>query len=445
MLTEFDQFIQDKELILPQEKILLGISGGIDSMVMLHLFQCFEKYEIAVAHCNFGLREVDSDKDAKFVINYCEQNNIPVHVKNFTTKSYANQHGISIQMAARDLRYNWFNEIAKENKYDKIGVAQHLDDQVETLFINLMRGTGISGIHGILPIRGNLIRPLMFTNRLNIECYQIKHKIPYREDQSNMSDKYMRNYIRHNITPHFEKLTSQFANKINENVAHFREVESFYKSTLNENLQRISYKKRNLLYVDLAELKKLHAPELHVRELLSLKNFNTDAIRKVSSQIGNPTSGKVFESTTHSLLIDRQHLIIQKKILKQKENEYLIKKGESIFEPLRLKTESIKQGLTSLKTAFNEAMFDEEKLNFPLILRRWKPSDSFVPFGMKGRKKLSDFFIDNKVSKFDKEAAWVLQSGNDIIWVVGYRTDNRYKIENKTKNIYKFTLSYGNN
>ncbi len=444
MILQFEHFIHQHHLFKKDDTILIAVSGGIDSMVLLQLFQVYAKNKIAVAHCNFNLRGKESMQDEVFVVEYCNSNSIDVYSKSFDTTVYAKEQGISIQMAARDLRFNWFQEIAKENNFNKIALAQHLDDQVETFFINLIRGTGISGIHGILPINGDLIRPLLFTDRKEIDKYQTENNIPFREDQSNKSEKYIRNYIRHNISPEFESIAPNFAFKLNENIEHFRDVESFYKSNIERNLSQITIHKGDETIVNLPALKKLGSTKLHIRELLFEKGFNTDTINKVYLLINNPTSGKVFESATHEILFHREQMIIRKK-LEKTHSEYLINTDEDIDKPIRLICEQIENNLDSYKTSPDIALFDFNKLVFPLVLRKWKEADSFIPHGMNGRKKLSDLFIDNKLSNFEKDEVWILQSGGDIIWIIGHRVDNRYRVTKKTKTIFKIKQAHGNN
>lgn len=444
MLNRFNQFIKNKELITNQESIILAVSGGIDSMVMLHLFEKQLSFKFVVAHCNFNLRGEESNLDELLVQNYCKDNNIQFHSKSFDTTKYANKHGISIQMAARDLRYDWFEQLAQEYKHSKIALAQHLDDQAETFFINLVRGTGIAGIHGILPINGKLIRPLLFTIRQEIEVYQQEYSVPYREDQSNKSDKYVRNNIRHNILPKFEEIAPKFSQKLDSNINNFREVELFYKKTIQNNLHKIIHHEESQISINIDDLIALEFIELHLRELLIEYNFNNDTIYKVYLQVKNPISGKQFESDTHNLLINRSQIIIQKK--KNSDfNVYHINEGENIIFPINIVSNTIKGDKTPLKTKANIALLDRDKLAFPLTLRKWRKSDYFHPLGMSGRKKLSDFFIDNKISLFQKSEVWVLLNGNEIVWIVGHRIDNNYRISNNTQNIFKLTLQDGTN
>ena len=444
MLKAFEKYIKEKKLIDSNETVLVAVSGGIDSMVMLDLFQKANTNKIIVAHCNFNLRGKEANKDEAFVREYCLKNKIDFYIKNCNTTEYAKTNGISIQMAARDLRYAWFEELAKENSISKIALAQHLDDQVETFFINLIRGTGISGIHGILPINGKLIRPLLFADRKMIQQYQIDYKLAYREDESNKSDKYLRNFIRHNISPQFDQLSPQFAFTLDKNIARFKEVEDFYKTTIHNNLEHLITEKDSQLFIDIKKLNYLEYPELHIRELLTEKGFNTDTINKVYQLLSHPISGKYFDSETHVLLFNRNQIIIREKQNKIHE-EYLINKDENISNPISITLKQISNNLDSYKTPSNIAYFDFDKLKFPLKLRKWKETDSFIPFGMTGRKKLSDFFIDNKLSNFEKEDLWILESANDIVWILGYRTDNRYRITKNTKHIYKITFENCNN
>ena len=444
MQKAFENYIREKKLVTSNETVLVAVSGGIDSMVMLDLFQKSDKFDLVVAHCNFMLRGEESNKDELFIREYCKKNKLDLFVKSFDTIAFANEKGISIQMAARDLRYTWFEELAQENSISKIALAQHLDDQVETFFINLIRGTGISGIHGILPINGNLIRPLLFADRKMILQYQIENNITFREDESNNSDKYLRNFIRHNISPQFEQLSPQFAFKLDKNIARFKEVEDFYKTSIHNNLKQLSTEKNHQLFIDIEKLNSLEYPELHIREMLTEKGFNTDTINKVYQLLSQPISGKYFNSETHELLFNRNQIIIRKKQNKN-QAKYLINIGENITNPFNISLEQIDNNLDSYKGKPNIAFLDFDKLIFPLKLRKWKKSDSFIPFGMTGRKKLSDFFIDKKLSNFEKEDIWILESGDEIVWILGHRTDNRYRITKNTKHIYKITFDNGNN
>jgi len=444
MLSQFKTFISEHNLIEPQDKILVAVSAGIDSMVLLHLFQLYAKNSFAVAHCNFNLRGKESDKDESFITEYCNKQNIQIFTIRFDTKSYAKKNGISTQMAARDLRYAWFQKIAKENFFSKIALAQHLDDQVETFFINLIRGTGLAGIHGILPIKGNLIRPLMFTNRNAINDFQISNSIPYREDLSNNSDEYLRNAIRHHIFPKFVELSPHFSYKLNDNIQHFREVEYFYKSVIQNNLNKIQSSNNKYLTLDINKLLQLEASKLHLKEFLLEKGFTMDSINKVYQNIKKPISGKRFFSKDFELLIDRSKIFIRRRN-KNNNETYLLYKGENIIDPIAMNFETILNDIDHYKTPSHTALFDLDKLEFPLVLRHWKESDYFFPLNMKGKKKLSDYFINNKFSNFEKEECWILQSGKDIIWIVGHRTDNRYKVTKKTKHIYKINIDNGTN
>lgn len=444
MQLQFKNFIKQHKLINTDEAILVAVSGGVDSMVMLHLFQEISNHHIVVAHCNFNLRGSESDSDEFLVKEYCKNNRLQFLTKSFDTIAFANDNGISIQMAARDLRYAWFHKIAKQHSLSKIAIAQHIDDQVETFFINLIRGTGISGIHGILPIKGNLIRPLLFADRKMIQEYQTKNNIPFREDESNKSDKYMRNFIRHNISPQFENLSQNFAFKLDENISRFREVEDFYKLTIQKNLKVVTTTINNNIIIDIEKLNSLDFIELHLRELMSDKGFSADTISKVYQQLYKPISGKSFESETYELLFNRKQVIIRKKKASVL-SEYFINKDEIISTPINLQSELLENNISSYTTPSSIAYFDYEKLTFPLKLRKWKNADSFVPFGMKGRKKLSDYFIDNKVSNFEKADTWILLSGDEIIWIIGHRTDNRYRITKNAKHIYKITFDNGSN
>ena len=341
-------------------------------------------------------------------------------------------------MAARELRYQWFEKIALENQFEKIALAQHLDDQTETFLINLIRGTGIAGLHGILPKNNKLIRPLLFADRKMIINYQQNNNIPFREDSSNSSNKYLRNFIRHNISPLFEKLSPGFSFRMDRNIKNLRDVEAIYKQSLNSKIKELIIEQANTYKINIEQIKQTEFPEIYLKEILFRFDFNPDTIYKVYEMLNDPQSGKIFENAKYHLLIDRTEIIITKQTNKVPEkDDYKISEGENIEHPIKLTANRLNTPPKNLVTDKNTAIFDADKLKFPLTLRKWKKGDYFYPFGMQGKKKLSDFFINHKLSLKEKEKIWILESGEDIIWIIGYRTDNRYRINKNTKRIYK--------
>lgn len=435
MLQSFQSYIQKENLFLSSDKILLTVSGGIDSMLMCELFHK-AGFKFGIAHYNFQLRAEESDGDETFVATLAEKYNIPFHSTTFKTSAFAIKNKLSIQIAARQLRYLWFEEIREHFNYKYIATAHHQDDSIETFFINLIRGTGISGLHGILPKQGNIIRPLLFTTKNEIEGYSKQHKLKYREDSSNASDKYVRNKIRHHIIPVLKELNSSLESTINNNIQHLRDVELIYKNDIENKRSKIVKKEKNNVFISIEKLKKLKPLSTYLYEFLKPYNFNASTVDEIISAIDG-VSGKQFLSASHRLVKDRKFLIIEKlKVeslkLKVEENQ-----NDASTDDLRLKFSKFsKTSNFKLSTSNLTAALDFDKLEFPLEIRKWKKGDVFYPLGMKGKKKLSDFFIDKKLSVNQKENTWLLTSTGDIVWIIGQRIDERFRITDKTKKIY---------
>lgn len=442
MLESFLKYVQQEELGSPNEKLLLGISGGIDSMVMLDLFKKAD-FNFSIAHCNFKLRNKESDVDEKFVEEYAKQNNIDIFVKKFSTEEYAEEKKISIQMAARELRINWFYELIDKHKLSSYATAHHRDDQAETFFINLLRGTGIAGLHGILPKHGRLIHPMMFSTRDEIVQYANDENIKFREDSSNKQTKYLRNKIRHQIIPSFNDVTPDFSKIMAKNVKRIEATERIYKKEISRIANTIFKKNKDKTYqICISELDKLDDADVYLIEMISGFNFNfSDAEDMIKSINSEP--GKVFHSATHRITRDREYFFIELKNENSiDKNEYLIDKTEKeITEPLMLSCESF--NITAdfkINPYRNIGFFDLQKLSFPLKIRRWNKGDFFYPLGLNHKKLLSDFFTDNKFSLHEKENLWLLTSGEDIIWIIGHRIDNRFKITKYTSQIFKVSI-----
>lgn len=449
MLKEFKTFISDQNLFKTNDKILLAVSGGIDSVVMSELFHR-AGYAFGIAHCNFGLRGMESDADETFVEKLAGKYKVPFYAKRFLTTKDAKEKGISIQMAARELRYQWFEEIRVKEKYHSIATAHHLDDQVETFFINLLRSTGIAGFHGILPRQGNLVRPLLFTYRESIEGFARKYKLIFREDSSNLKTKYLRNKIRHEVIPIFRELNPAFPNILTETILRMRETEIIFRNVIEEARKKIIRKDKNGTHIRIEDLKKLTPVDIYAFELLSPFGFNEAVIRDILHS-HDDSSGKFFYSSTHRLIKNREELILNP--LPGKEESSLKNAGISIPEnkkeirkPIHLsftKTATIKRFV--IDPSKEVANLDLRKIMFPLILRRWKKGDSFYPFGMNKKKKLSDYFIDSKLSIPEKENTWLLCSGTHILWIVGYRIDHRFRVTSQTKEVFQVRWLKGKN
>ncbi|MEA3445905.1 MAG: tRNA lysidine(34) synthetase TilS [Bacteroidota bacterium] len=434
MLKNFQDFINDKELFESNETILLAVSGGIDSVVMLDLMNS-AGYSFAIGHCNFNLRSKESDGDEELVSSLAEKYDAAFHNISFGTKEYANENGISIQMAARELRLKWFEEIRQTNGYGKIALAHHRNDEIETFFINLSRGTGIRGLTGMKAKNHHIIRPLLFAGRKEIGDYCENHDLSYREDSSNAKQEYYRNKIRHSIVPVFRDLNPRFSLNMSENIERLRQVEQIFHQAITEAYERCTTRKNNEVYFSISELKKLDPLSTYLFEFIREFNFTNSDLPEIMTSLDG-SSGKMFYSPTHRILKDREHLIITILGANDRHNYYIDRGTEEIDKPLHLCFELVK------KTEFGEinkspayAYLDYDKLNFPLILRRWKNGEYFMPFGMEHLKKLSDFFIDQKMSIIEKEKIWILASNEHPVWITGRRIDNRYKIDEKTENI----------
>lgn len=442
MLKSFQSYIEQQKLFSQKEKILLTVSGGMDSVVMCELFH-LTGIKFGIAHCNFQLRGKESDGDDAFVKALAKKYKVEFHSIKFDTSSFAKKNKLSTQIAARQLRYTWFEEIKNEFKYKYIATAHHQDDSIETFFINIIRGTSISGLHGILPKQGNIIRPLLFTNKNEIIAFVKKHKLNYREDSSNASDKYVRNKIRHQVIPLLKELNPNLENTITNNIQHLRDVESIYKRDIENKRSQVVT--GNTISIEL--LKKLNPISTYLFEFLKPYHFNAATIEEINSAL-TAESGKQFFSDTHRLIKDRNFLIVEEKSQKSNPDSYRgksqkVKKNqkEIIIDGSKLTfNKSEKTFNFKLSTLNSVVQLDYDKLEFPLEIRKWQIGDVFYPLGMKGKKKLSDFFIDKKLPIQKKENIWLLTSNKKIVWVIGQRIDDRFKITDSTKNIYLVKL-----
>ncbi len=440
MQERFIEFINSEKLFTQHDKILLGISGGVDSMVMLSLF-LKNGYQIGVAHCNFGLREKESDNDQLFVEDECKKNNIPFHTKLFDTNSYSKERGISLQMAARDLRYSWFENLLTKNNYSYIAIAHNKNDLAETFLINLIRGTGIRGLTGIKSKIRNIVRPLLFACRHEILEYSAKYKISFREDSSNRDIKYKRNMIRHKIIPEFEKISDSFINSIYETSGRLKDVETIFTETIENRFDNICTETGLEYRIKIKPLLSLDPLPSYLFEFLRRWNFPKALIPDIIASL-KASPGKQFYSATHRIVKDRNYLIVTP-LPSEISNRYYIEEGvNEISHPLKLKITIINNHSGFIITGNPKtAYLDLNKLHFPLIIRKWQKGDYFQPLGLSGLKKVSDFFIDNKFSLIEKEKTWLMLSGNRLIWIIGHRIDDRFKITGTTKEILVLEIS----
>jgi len=442
-VNDLTRFIASVKLFSRTDTILLAVSGGIDSTVMAHLFRQ-AKFRFAIAHCNFGLRGRDSDDDAEFVRQLAHDLDARYFTVKFDTQAVSSERGISIQMAARDLRYEWFGKIRQENGLDWIATAHHLDDQAETFLMNLIRGTGIAGLHGIPVKNGMIIRPLMFAFRRDIAEFAAQNKISFRTDHSNSEIKYLRNKIRHEVIPLLSTINPEFVHGLTDTISRIREFERLGNSTLDEWRRLVLINGVHDKTVEIKRLLQVSPVEQYAWALLSPFGFNETQVSNILCCLEKEES-KVFNSPTHRLVKDRGHLVISS--AGPHEDEKPLKIGsftrrKRISRPVPLVFQRIKDVANyEIPVGRNAASMDFDKLRFPLVVRRWHEGDTFFPLGMKKRKKLSDFFIDQKFSLTEKERTWLVCSGHDIVWIIGHRIDHRYRITLATREILSVMTS----
>ncbi|MFC2090291.1 tRNA lysidine(34) synthetase TilS [Bacteroidota bacterium] len=439
MEAKFSDFIKVNSLCDSFQQVMLAVSGGIDSVVMADLFSR-SGYSFIILHCNFMLRGAESDGDEAFVRSLAAKYDAPVFVKHFETEAYAEENGISIQMAARKLRYDWFDEAGRQQGIERIATAHNLNDSVETILLNLARGTGIRGLTGIPIQTGKYIRPLLFASRNEIQEYAEERNIAYRVDSSNASRKYKRNMIRHDLLPLFEELNPSFLETMNENSRRLKETFQIYRKEVERVRGMLFSEKENHVEISIASLKELSPLSSWLYELFSDYGFSIDQCINIE-KILESDSGKQFISTSYRLYKDRNYLLLYR-IEDSAFDRYYIDSPESkAVLPFAMDIEILdKDTLGTLPDDPSIACLDLDKLNFPLTIRKWQHGDYFFPLGMEQIKKLSDFFIDNKVPVPEKNNTWILTSGKNIVWIMGHRIDNRFKISSATKQILKLQL-----
>ncbi len=441
VLKRIESFLKERCSFNEGQRILVALSGGADSMMLVHVLKGLG-IDVIAAHCNFKLRGAESDKDELFVQEEMKMLGVELVLNSFNTTEYASNHGVSIEMAARELRYNWFNALLKERNLDWIATGHHKDDSIETFFLNLLRGTGIKGLSGINTVSGRVIRPLLCLTRQEVENYCSDNSINYRTDSSNLEMEYTRNKIRNQIVPLFKKINPSFNQTMQDNMCRIKQVEDYVANSINQIKEGMVVEQDDQLLISLRHIDNFIDKELVLFEILQPYGFNGAVVSEIVSTIDHQVSGKQFYSETYRLIKDRQNLIIVPlDISLQQSVFYLDVDVDSIDIPISIKIDkNIDAQSYDIEKNNLVAQFDAELLDFPLTLRKWKQGDQFRPLGMKHFKKLSDFFIDSKFSIKDKEDVWLLLSGDDIIWIVGYRTDDRYKISAKTKKVTRFLL-----
>ncbi len=440
MIEDFKSFIDANNLLNSDDYILLTVSGGADSVAMLDLFSK-TSYKFAIAHCNFKLRGSDSDNDELFVKELAKKYNVEFFSKICLAKEYTLINNVSIEMAARKLRYEWFNQLATAHNFTKIATAHHSDDSVETILINLSRKTGLNGLLGVPVKNKNIIRPLLFTNKKQILAYCETNNLNFRTDKTNFETDFYRNKIRNIIIPEFEKVNPAFSKNVLQTSKNLQLQRSFFENHFEVFVKKCIIFDENTININTKILQKFEPKELFLYEFLKNYGFNFTQI-EVATALINKKSGKIFLSNTHRLIIERESLSVTQ-ITNCKSINYIIKKDTQELtidknKPTELKLRFSKSENIKIEKDTNIGLFDYEKLKFPLTLRKWQKGDYFYPIGMNGkRKKLSDFFKDLKFSQLDKENAWLLESDGKIIWIVKKRLDDRFKITAKTRKILK--------
>ncbi len=433
MFKEFESHINNSFPELLTEKCILACSGGLDSVVLAHLCARL-KIDVELAHCNFQLREEESLDDEKFVKELASELGLMAYVKRFDTETYANQNKLSIQVAARNLRYTWFRQLAGEKNIPYVLTAHHVDDSLETFLINLSRGTGIKGLTGIEERSGILRRPLLRFTRSQIEAYADKFQINWREDSTNKELYYLRNKIRHEITPRLKELHPNFLQNFQVTQKHLKGSASILGSYIRELKSSLFVERKGGWEISVKSLEKLKPNADFLYALFSEYGFTEwDNVRDIL----RATSGKQIRSKSHRLVMDREVLILTRLENEEPSSYYFELNEGEIIEPLSIKIELVPE----MAELTREILYvDKETLNHRLEVRKWKKGDYFYPLGMKGRKLVSKFFKDEKFSALDKEQQWLLFSGDRLVWIIGKRADDRFKVTSETEKILRFQL-----
>lgn len=440
MIHRFLSYLEQNRLH-SKTPVLIGVSGGRDSVVLCDLYHQ-AGIHFAIAHCNFSLRGAESDQDQYFVKNLAKYYQVPFHCIKFATDLEAERTGVSIQMMARDLRMNWFENICKQENYDFFATAHHHDDAIETYFINQIRGTGIAGLHGILPKQGKLIHPLLFCSRNEVTQYAQQNKLNWREDSSNSKTKYLRNKVRLELLPLLSEMNPQIKSTINDNIVRFAATESIYLEKIQDYKNKMMTYTEDQIHLNLSPIFHNKNASTIIFEMIKEYGFSFTHATQIILNPNYSNTGKIYQSTKYEMLRDRDQLIIRaiEKINTVPPLSYLVEEGaESIDQPITMNIEYL-DAFSIIKDE-NIAQLDLHKLQFPLILRKWQEGDEFYPLGMNGKKKLiSDYFIDLKMSLYEKEKQYILLSGNQIAWIVGKRIDERFKIRSNTHKILQISI-----
>ncbi len=439
MMDSFLTFVNEHRLNLSTTPTLLAVSGGVDSMVMAELFRR-TGFPFAVAHCNFGLRGHESDADDRFVRQWAEDVGVPCHIRHFDTQHEADSRHISIQMAARDLRYAWFDELLNDFGYAHLALAQHADDSIETVLLNLVRGTGLVGLLGIAPVRGPVIRPLLYTSKNDIMDFALHQNIAWREDSSNATNHYRRNVMRHRVLPVLQELNPSLESTFRHTIERLRSASTIVDTYINNWQTQAVRREGDTLYISIDLLCQAREPVYQLHWVLESFGYSYAQIQDIVAALG-ATSGKRFHSSSHTLVKDRFELILRPQTNSSVTQPVLIPEGTTripLFENGVLVFTRHTYSPTLIPNPDrHSAYFDEALLQFPLTIRPWEHGDKFCPFGMNGkRKKVSDLLVESKVPVSHKRDCLVLLNGDQsILWVVGLRSDDRFRLRSHTLNV----------
>jgi len=437
MLAKFKNYIAENQLFTSEDKLILALSGGVDSVVLLHLLHR-AGYQTLTAHCNFNLRGKESDLDEELACKLTMDFQIPFFCRHFDTANYAKTHHLSIQVAARQLRYDWFERLRKANDYQWIVTAHHADDNAETILYHLTKGTGVAGLHGILPKNQKIVRPLLFATKAEILTYAQHHQLVWREDASNASDKYSRNHLRLNVIPQLRKINPNFEKTLLQSTEKVLAVERVFRNQIEILEKKLVHQTSEAIFFNFRPLLHLQEPVIQLFYLLEKYQFSYLQTKTIFSLL-EKEAGKKFESENYILVKDRNFLVITPKKTETVTN-YQIKADQTYLKTdnqnFTLRKFSKKDNL-KIPNSSEIAYLDAEKLTFPLTLRKWKAGDRFQPLGMKGMKKISDFLNEQKIPTNLKSNIWVLCSKTEIVWVVGFRLSEKVKITTKTTQIFR--------
>ena len=441
LLKAFEKYVERHELFSHDDKILLTVSGGVDSMVMLSIFVRLG-YNVEVAHCNFGLRGEESDEDTAMVIRECDKLGILCHTKLFDTEGEMARTGDSMEMTARRLRYEWFYELCQTEGCTAIAVAHHANDSIETFFINLLRGTGLRGLTGINRQYGRVVRPLLYATRKDILEYAVQNHIPYREDSSNRSTKYLRNKIRLGLLPLLQEINPKFTALMRGNLYRLNNAQRFIDVAIDRIRETALHSENGIDTIDVGAIDAMYPRDFVIYELLnSSYGFKGDVVEELNKALKRGATDRRFYSRDYVAYLDRGNIMVAR-IEEEDDCEVIVERddmrsycGNSVLYYEHTDIDNV----NGYRLPSDVALIDESKLQYPLRLRRWREGDTFIPFGMAGRKKVGDYLTDQKVPVVERKRQFVLVSGEEIVWVVGRRTDDRFRIGANTENILKVT------